>query len=325
MDILPDVRELLASFKAGKVFFDPLWGNHGDKLITMGSLAMFRKCGISLSRSPGKADIIILNGGAGMTPYWDWGGLRVVCNYAKKFPEKPILVLPSSWQVTSEIKLPERGAPLYLYAREPYSFELLQKIVSQGNICVGLDHDMAFHLQNTPFLEKLNRESGDFHSLIVERGDVESATGFRGKDSSVTHFVARMVPKKLRAQLPIRTQAKVKQIFLHPVDRILRQFTVQEVNETAFYKEALSLIKQRHPEVASLPVIAEDISLPNVCSFKQFTILVAKAAVVVTTRLHVAILAALLGKPTYLKEGFWHKIRGVYEYSLQHNRGVELI
>ena len=52
-------------------------------------------------------------------------------------------------------------------------------------------------------------------------------------------------------------------------------------------------------------------------SFKDFVSIIANADRVYTDRLHVAILAAILGKETLLIGNRYHKNRGVYEYSLR--------
>jgi len=51
-------------------------------------------------------------------------------------------------------------------------------------------------------------------------------------------------------------------------------------------------------------------------SFYNYVKIVASAKVVISDRLHVAILGAILGKETYLIGNIYHKNMGVYEYSL---------
>jgi exopolysaccharide biosynthesis predicted pyruvyltransferase EpsI len=72
-------------------------------------------------------------------------------------------------------------------------------------------------------------------------------------------------------------------------------------------------------------VFAADISQTSLCSFDTFCSLIAQSAAVISTRLHVAVLAALLGKPTYLVAGPGTKIRSVYEYSLAEMPNVRLV
>lgn len=324
----PNVKALIASFKGRKVFFDPLWGNNGDKLITMGSYKVLRECGVRLVHSPRRADIIVINGGASMTSSLWQHGLIILFTYALECKGKTIVVLPQSWQFEpmefKRLISDNYTQRIYLYARERYSYELLKQIMGR-NIYIGLDHDMAFHLNNSSFLANLKRKACNEHILIVERGDKESATGLQRQSSSLIPLISKAIPAPLRSRIPMRTKIKIVEK-IAPLERIARKvFHNRTEISTPFYQSALELIAEKHPKFAKLPIYYADISLPTVCSFREFTLVIAQAAVVVTTRLHVAILSALLGKPTYLKQGPWHKIKGVYEYSLKRFGHVWLI
>jgi exopolysaccharide biosynthesis predicted pyruvyltransferase EpsI len=74
----------------------------------------------------------------------------------------------------------------------------------------------------------------------------------------------------------------------------------------------------RHPEATESTPLVADVSLAETCNFEEFLEHVAAALVIVTTRLHVAILGHLLQRKTYLVDGSYHKFRGVFEYSMQH-------
>lgn len=324
----PDVKALIASFKGRKVFFDPLWGNNGDKLITMGSHKVLRECGVRLVHSPRRADVIVINGGASMTSSLWQHGLRILSAYALKCKGKTIVVLPQSWEFEpmefKKLISDNYTQRTYLYARERYSYELLKQITGK-NIYIGLDHDMAFHLDNSSFLANLKRKACTEHILIVERGDKESATGLRRQSSSLIPLISKAIPAPLRSRIPMRAKIKIVEK-IAPLERVARKvFHNRTEISTPFYQSALELIAEKYPKFARLPIYYADISLPTVCSFREFTLFIAQAAVVVTTRLHVAILSALLGKPTYLKQGPWHKIKGVYEYSLKKFDQVWLI
>jgi hypothetical protein len=79
------------------------------------------------------------------------------------------------------------------------------------------------------------------------------------------------------------------------------------------------------PALAQLPLYADDIADPAVCGFGRFGPLVAGAAAVVTDRISVAMLATLLDKPTWVRPGTYHKVRGVFRSSLAMRRNVRLI
>jgi len=324
----PDVKTLVASFKGRKVFFDPLWGNNGDKLITMGSRKILRECGTQLVRSPKRADVIVINGGASMTSSLWQHGLKILLTYASTYNGKILVVLPQSWEFNQtefrKLILNNRAQRIYLYARERYSYELLKQIMGR-NIYIGLDHDMAFHLDNSSFLASLKSKARDEHILIVERGDRESATGLQGQSSSLIPLISKVIPAQLRSRIPMRAKIKIVEK-IAPLERVTKKaFHNQTKVSTPFYQSALELVAGKHHSLTSLPVHYADISLPTVCSFREFALAIARADIVITTRLHVGILSALLGKPTYLKQGPWHKIKGVYEYSLKRFDWVRLL
>lgn len=71
-------------------------------------------------------------------------------------------------------------------------------------------------------------------------------------------------------------------------------------------------------DVGRAPLMAMPIDPVRYCdSFQGWLCLHIRARKVVTNRLHSAIAAAILGKPTRLLPNNYHKARGVYEYSLE--------
>ena len=175
----PSVKELLSAYRSRKVFFEPMGGNYGDRLIRLGSMEVFKILGIELVKDPSKAECIVINGGGGMTPLWNYG-FQILESYSKDFPHTPLIVLPSSWDVRAvdcASLLKDHRAPIYLYAREPYSFAFLKKIKFADAVRVGLEHDMAFNLQGTLYLKKLTKRRAEKHLLIKQ--DLEGQKVFR--------------------------------------------------------------------------------------------------------------------------------------------------
>lgn len=86
---------------------------------------------------------------------------------------------------------------------------------------------------------------------------------------------------------------------------------------TPFVDEASAKVKELLPSAKYTGIHAADISLPQNHTFEDFGNAVAGASVVVSTRLHVCILAALLGKP-FIAVQFagGNKLSGVFENSL---------
>lgn len=299
--------EFLATLRGRRIYFDALHGNHGDRLLTLAAQALLAGAGIEPVRRIRAADFILVNGGGSMAD--GWFGLARLARYCRSFPGVPLAVLPSSFHFTHS-NLAElcagRQAPLWLWAREWPSFNLLLRQRVQGwRLQIGLDHDLAFALRHHPLIEDLARTAQPRHLLVVERDDWEGPTGRR-----------RPLSPPGLGFIPEAIRSRARRALLGPLRR-------RQDRASAFCRAALAYAIRRRPESAGLPSVVADVSLAETCDFDAFLRQVAGAAVIVTTRLHVAILGQLLKIPTCLVEGRYHKYRGVFEYSMQ-SEGVEL-
>ena len=187
------------------------------------------------------------------------------------------------------------------------SYRALSEAELGTNIAIGLDQDMAFHLLGSAWLEHCRKISSRQLALIVERTDAEQTT-----EISLTRPV---LPEWLRRIFPG---------WLHRAVRRAKAWRHRAAAvQTPFARDARGLFASA--DAADLPVYAGDISDPQVCYFDEFTGLIARAGVVATNRLHVAVLSTLLGKPTFLWTGSNHKIASVYQYSLHGYPNVQLM
>ena len=167
---------------------------------------------------------------------------------------------------------------------------------------------MAFHLNDSPWLKDVRARCRQQHLLIVERRDVAGLSGNQDRAIPVPSRLKRLVLDRIKRPLKRRR---------HEAER----------SRTSFARWAEDQARRRLRLPNSIPVRAVDVSLKGILTFPQFISLVADAAAIVTTRLHVGILGALLDKPTLLVPGDagYCKIQGIYEYSLKDNAGVELL
>lgn len=306
------IESQLAPYKGRPVFFDPLYGNNGDKLIEMGSRLMLKRAGIKITNNPIAAELILLNGGAAMTDIWEHG-FKTLSTYNRSFPCTPLIILPASYSFkkTDFASMFEgRRAKAKLFTREHYSLERLKSLQFPSEVDTGIDHDMAFRLHDSPFLKRLRTFSRSKHILIVERGDQESMTPAND----------RLLPEGFhvpRALVGVTT----------PLKRLIMSSSLvrRRKAETPFAINACARVFSELPSLKGLPIYAADISSSRICSFRRFSELIAAAAAVVTTRLHVGILASMLDKPVYLTTGPYNKILGIYEYSLAGKGNVKLL
>jgi exopolysaccharide biosynthesis predicted pyruvyltransferase EpsI len=300
--------EFLPTLSGRRVFFDALYGNHGDRLLTLAAEALIARAGITPVRTARSAEFILVNGGGGMAD--GWSGLDRLARYCRSFPAVPLAVLPSSFRfehssLSDLCRL--RRAELWLWARERPSFDLLRRQQASGcRFHAGLDHDLAFALRRHPLIEELRSVTRPGHVLVVERDDWEGPTG----------RTRPLAPPGL-GFIPESVRNRVRRALVAPLRR-------RQDRTSGFCRTALAYARQRHPKAAGLPPVTADISLAETCDFAAFLRHVAGAAVIVTTRLHVAILGQLLEIPTYLVEGRYHKYRGVFAYSMQ-GATVELV
>lgn len=302
------VRDTLSQFQNCQVFFEPLKGNNGDKLIQIGSEYLLNQLSISLVSEPNDADIILINGGGGLAvEFWN-PEFKTLREYAQGFKDKPLVVLPSSYYFeTSDFAscFNDRTAPTFLFAREKYSLKKIQQQQYQSEVDFGIDNDMALFLHESEFVQKLKKKATEEHILIVERFDLEAVT-----DKPRT----QIAPQSVKTAIP------------KPILKVLRDINhKRKVRKTGFSNTALEEIYLKYPFSRKLSVVSEDISKIEF-TFDDFTDLIAASAIVVTTRLHVGILSAMLGKRTIMKagQGSYPKVRGCYEYSLLHLENVEL-
>lgn len=304
------VIEKLREWQGQAVFFHPLHGNNGDKLIELGARRAIDLAGVSLVSSPAKANLIIFNGGAGLTDVWEHG-FATLQTLSSSHPTTPLIVLPSTIQFSDPQQLQRnlagRQTPIFVYCREQHSLDRLQESALPEHVVLGLDHDMAFSLQESNFLTMLRNKSEDRHVLLVERGDKEGVTGAR--QQSMGRF-------PLKKYAPIAFKRYVK-----------RRVLSRQAKNSPLASAVHAFLQENAPSSSQLPMICFDASSPELINFKHFCLLIAKSDCVFTTRLHVGILAAMLGKQTFIFEGLkkLSKISGIYDFSLSDMPHVKLV
>lgn len=312
------VREHLAQWKGAKVYRAPLVderglsvGNNGDHLMVMGTDVVFRDLGLGTCDRPEDANLIVFPSSGGMLEKMQ----RVPAIFKElcaRFPATPLCVLPSSyyWPTRSfREQIGDRRAPTMLFCREPISFQHLTRDhdLQRDGIEVRLDHDMAFELETEPVVTA-RRDLSAGRVLIVERTDVEHV--------SIAMNSSRLGARK---SLSKRTPAWLKRA-LYPLLNKARS-----TRQTPFRVRCEALLREHCPASVDAPRDVADVSNINTCSFEGFCDRVAASEVVFTTRLHAGLYAAMLGRRTFIFEGSYHKIRGIYEQTLKDRPNVTYV
>jgi exopolysaccharide biosynthesis predicted pyruvyltransferase EpsI len=304
------VGELLADYAGARVFFGRVPGNNGDVLIELGSREAMQRAGLELVDSPNTADVIAMNGGAWISDLYPEAYSRLV-NLGRKYPNTPLVVFPNTITLSRVDALNEwladRSAPTTFFAREDISYQSLRQAGLGPNVEVAMDHDMAFNLIGTTWLTEQQGLATVRHGLVVERTDLERTSQASLGEPVLPLWVRRFYPPWL----------------LEPIRRLKASRHRRSAVNTEFARCAATVFACAGAE--GLPVVAADISDPQVCHFDDFVAIVAAAAIVATNRLHVGILSTMLGKPTYFWPAVNFKIARVFECSLRRYSNAKLM
>jgi len=297
------------SFRGARVYNAPLidedgalLGNHGDHLMVLGGEHVHQDLGMEYVDEPSSADLLILGGNGGMFGWSDKGIPQILRTLSHEYPDIPICMEPATIyfpnQSISRLLPASRNAAVTLFCREQYSYDSLSSDERRPDFCqVMLDHDTALELRNSDLVQSRIGTPGT-HVLIVERTDMEHPQN---------QFEISRARKLLNALCP----PAVKQALYPLVSRY------RETRESEFRSQCTELLGRDYPEFDAQPVISSDVSNVNTGSFDDFVSSIATASVVFTQRLHVGLLASMLNKPTYVFDGPYYKIKGIYEYSLR--------
>lgn len=299
----PCFPDALASWSGKKALFFRNRGNHGDYLIELGSLEVFKALELDLTDQPDEAEVIFLNGGGAFASgYFDHGRAHLI-DIARSYPDRPVVVLPSSVYSPPDSlhflpELKDRLAPLIFFTRERESFDRIQELECPPCMQLHLNHDMAFYLEGSELLGKWRESSCRNHLLIVERLDLEQSTKGHALVNWATRWSHQLGRKWLR--------------------RVVRAANLGKLKRTPFYLQAKNAYRASHNGKFPSKTVYRDISHVRYNSFESFVETIAGAEYIATTRLHVAILGALLGKPVALQNRNldYNKIEPVFRHSL---------
>lgn len=308
--LAPPIEQLYTTFSGARVYFDELpGGNNGDQLIIRGSQHMHSAFGFISVDRPDDAEVIIVRGNGVLTDFYAHTPHRArIQAYIDGFPTATFVLEPSTLSFVSEpaLRVPTREAPVYLYARDRLSY------VSEGRkagyrgcpVSFGLDHDMAFRLSGSPLIEKLTHDRAPRHNLIVERYDIERPSrGLKRRPAraAVSRFLPAALKDLLRPHLA-RSRAALGRAFQHEAESLLRTGTW-----------------------SGLPTISGDLSNSRLFPFDEFLASIRDSGTVVTQRLHVGVLSALLGVETWLDDRGYYKIPAIWEQSMSSMPHVHLL
>jgi hypothetical protein len=339
MPRLGPLAETLTRFDGKRAHLFHPRADHGDHLAEIAAEALLAAAGVYTVRNPDRADLMVVGSG-GMADDFK-GGFEPIESFARRYPVKPLVVLPSSFHLhAADVArvFMSRIEPAFVYAREQHSIDILDSLRIPWPVSIGLDHDVTFHLAGTEYFQQLLAARSEGYVLVVENRVPPNGEPQRKPLATIELFDS---PPAARPPLAASQSGSASNHEAQPgggegmfnrlrglgkkLTGIARHHWPAGAAQTPFARGAVERLTAEMPKLRDLPVYADDVARPDVCSFAKFGELVAGAAAVATDRLPVAILASLLDKPTWVRPGTYHKVRGVFRQSLALQKNVRLI
>lgn len=239
-----------------------------------------------------------MNGGA-RTDHWP-EGFQQISDLSTSAPEIPLILLPSTirFHGTDFQEIVARHqATVHLFAREDYTLKRLEAQKWPSHVILHRDHDMAFALANTKEIQILGGTKPNDSILVVERGDREAVTG--KKEETFGPPATRLIPAVIK--------------------RPLKSWLIRRNSRYTPLVAEVRRWKEQYSDRVGEKIDSMDVSRPDALSYERFKAEIAAAGCLVSTRLHAGILAAMLGRETYLvpSEVSLGKIQGVFEQTMR--------
>ncbi|MEE6289263.1 polysaccharide pyruvyl transferase family protein [Georgenia sp. MJ173] len=237
----------------------------------------------------------------------------------RQAPNLPVVIFPSSAyfpEVDPSFMFEGRPAATTWIMREGNSFRHLQSAWGESLTRVGvrleLDHDVVASAGK--FLPTQFPSSGSTgYLLVAARLDRESSSSALSRGSGAEKLPS--LKSRLKRGWLKLPNSRVKTF----IGRYAKRAELQKSGkllESRLSKVAWQDLGITPDVVATLPRRYVDISSPQFATYREYGKLIEGATAVISDRLHVAMPAALLGKPTVMVEAGYYKLGGVYQRSL---------
>jgi exopolysaccharide biosynthesis predicted pyruvyltransferase EpsI len=287
----PYVR-FLREHRHRRFYLKPWGGNSGDVLIWLGTEELLKDLHVHRTIDPREADFLLIPGGNQTM----WHGNVQVWNDAwSRWPDKPLVVGPmTAWlgYTRWDQEVRDRGSRVQaIFARDPASYAVLQTCGFPESLTTGLSHDPALYLRDSELIHLHKKAATSEFVLAAFRDDFEGTKDLRAR---LGRWV-RLVP-----------------------ERVQRKIDCHGRRTSCRNKLARMALRTR----STKPLRICDVSrLP----FPYFLETIRSAQEVHTDRLHVMLLAAMLGKPTYAYPTAFRKLERLYEHSVKDWAHVEFV
>jgi len=273
-------------------YLKPWNGNSGDVLIWLGTERLLADLRVRRTMDPRAADVILIPGG-NQTMWQE--NIDVWKDTWSRWPGKDFAIGPTTvWLgiTTWRQDICQSGARVAaLFARDPRSYALLQACGLPGDVTTGLSHDPALYLRDSELVHVHRQVATNDFVLAAFRDDLEGARSRRVPWGRWTGLMPAYVQKKVEGH----------------GRRVCRQSKIDHV-----VRRTRSTRPLRICDVSNYP-------------FPYFLETIRSAQEVHTDRLHVMLMAAMLGKPTFAYTTAFGKLEAVYEHSVKDWARVEFV
>ena len=266
------------------VYRKPYPGNSGDRLIMTGTDRLMEHVGMCQTVDPAKAQFVLMAGGN--PTLWPTGGIQLWRKVLSDNPQAGLVLGPCTYRrrrrdwidYLNDPAVPVQG----LFARDPESYEVLRTEIRRDDCTIGLSHDPAFFLKRTDWLAAHRDAATRQHILGAFRNDQEGAVPS---------------PSWFRSIYPLLIP-KARRLIQRQIRRGLRKRKIDHAAKRGSN---------------DCPFLERDVSHSNPEIFVET---IRAAAEVHTDRLHVMIMAALLGKPVFAYGTSFGKLEAIYNHSM---------
>jgi exopolysaccharide biosynthesis predicted pyruvyltransferase EpsI len=277
--------QFLNQQKNQSFFCCPYPGNPGDRLIRRGTLQLLTDLDVKTTNDQQQADILLFPGGC--PTIWP-DVMDLIVKTLENYPDKKIVIGPATFEFgfTDWPDIFSRYANRIagLFCRDNRSYQNLTTAELPETIVQGLSHDPAIYLKNFKWLEELKSDLSEEYILVALR-----------RDKEMLPSAEERLTRKIMPLLSEKKSAKI----LHWAKKSAKLHKLKDIRKSC---------------ARDLPIRDVEIWLLDDSQYLQ-TICGAKE--VHTDRLHVMIVAAMLGKKVFAYKTLYGKLENVYEHSLK--------
>lgn len=297
IDAIPMVQYLR---ELGEFYFWPNNGNLGDYLLAEAARQLFREYGVvwrpyDPENPPQEESYVLVYGGGGrFVPHW--GGVDRILKHLVRPAVRRCLIMPHSINGIDDF-VKALDARHTVFCREWKTYAYCRALNSQAKFLLGHDVGLSLKVAQLPSLDTLRAPQAIDGEEAAQQYAIMSGRGMR------------RVWFHVRRATVVAPSTGRKVAFMLRTDK---EKSVAAASEWSFDLSALwnGSCQETACGAHLMRFMADITTYPDV---------------VVTDRLHVAIMSMHTGRVVYMLDNDYGKLSGVYENSLNHRQNLHLL